>query len=157
MKTLFLLLILGASVSNMGWAQSEADEAEILGAFESWNKGWQERDAELAVRDYADDIDWTNAFGDRFPGKKALQDGLARIFSLDFVMAGDSAANEYADVSFLSSDIALVRSKLVRTGQERSTGDAMPDRHINYLRVFQKRNGQWLIVSHLISQAQEKR
>jgi uncharacterized protein (TIGR02246 family) len=138
-------------------AQTEADKKEILRSFDSWNQGWAYRDADLAVQDYADDTDWTNAFGARFQGKKALRDGLEYIFSLDFVMAGDSAGNEYEDITFLSPDIAIVRSKLVRSGQKTSTGEAMPDRNINHLRVFQKRDGRWLIVSHLISDAKERR
>ncbi len=138
-------------------AQSDADEKAILETFNSWNQGWVESDAALAVKDYADDTDWTNAFGDRLQGKVALREGLEYIFSLGFVMAGDSAENEYADVRFLGEDVAIVRSKLVRTGQRTSTGEAMPDRHINHLRVYEKRAGRWLIVSHLISQAQEKR
>ncbi len=138
-------------------AQSVADEKAILETFNSWNQGWAESDAALAVKDYADDTDWTNAFGDRFQGKAALREGLEYIFSLGFVMAGESAKNEYADVRFLGEDVAIVRSKLVRSGQQRSTGEAMPDRHINHLRVYEKRAGRWQIVSHLISQAQEKR
>ena len=82
---------------------------------------------------------------------------LAYIFSLDFVMAGDSAGNEYNDVTFLSPNVAIVRSKLVRSGQQTSTGESMPDRHNNHLRVYQKHDGRWLIVSHLISEAKEKR
>lgn len=137
-------------------AQTPEDEAEILATFDAWDAGWRERDVDLAIRHYADDVDWTNAFGDRFEGKAALREGLARIFALDFVMAGNSAESEYRDVQFLSSDIALVRSKLVRRGQKRPSGAPMPDRHINHLRVFHKRDGEWVIVSHLVSQAQEK-
>jgi uncharacterized protein (TIGR02246 family) len=138
-------------------AQSEADKDAILQTFDSWNRGWAEADADLAVQDYAGNTDWTNAFGDRFQGKEALREGLAHIFGLGFVMAGDSAGNEYNDVTFLSPDVAMVRSKLVRAGQQTSTGEVMPDRHINHLRVYQKHNGRWLIVSHLVSQAKEKR
>jgi uncharacterized protein (TIGR02246 family) len=138
-------------------AQTEADEIAVLKTFGSWNQGWTDGNAELAVQDYAADTDWTNAFGDRFQGKQALQDGLERIFSLGFVMAGDSAGNEYTDVTFLSADIAMVRSKLVRVGQETSTGETMPDRHINHLRILQRQDGRWLIVSHLIAQEQPKR
>lgn len=151
---LSLLLILSAGVCT---AQSANDETEILRTFESWNQGWVNRDADLATQDYADNADWTNAFGDRFQGKKALREGLEFIFSLDFVMTGDSAGNEYADITFLSPNVALVRSKLVRSGQQMSDGEEMPDRHINHLRVLQKNDGRWLIVSHLVSQAKEKR
>jgi len=138
-------------------ADTADDEAEVLAVFESWDRGWAERDADMALEDYADDIDWTNAFGDRYVGKAALREGFAYIFSLDFVMAGDSGQNEYNEVRFLGDDVAIVRSKLVRSGQQTSAGKAMPDRHINHLRVLEKRDGRWLIVSHLISQAKEKR
>lgn len=157
MKRLVPLLLIASLWSASSVAQSEADEEAILETFESWNRGWTEADADLAVQDYAEDTDWTNAFGDRFEGKTALRDGLAYIFSLGFVMAGDSAGNEYNDVTFLAPDVAIVRSKLVRSGQQTSTGEIMPDRHINHLRVYHKRGGRWLVVSHLISQAKDKR
>lgn len=137
-------------------AEDSSDRDAVLATLESWNAGWAKRDAALAVQDYAPDADWTNAFGDRFQGREALREGLEFIFSLDFVMAGDSGGNEYQDVRFLSDDIALVRSKLTRKGQQFSDGTVRPDRHINHLRVLEKRDGKWLIVSHMISQAQEK-
>ena len=156
-RNLAPLLLIFALCSADCVAQSETDKEAILQTFNSWNRGWAEADAALAVQDYAENSDWTNAFGDRFQGKVALREGLAYIFNLGFVMAGDSAGNEYNDVTFLSPNVAIVRSKLVRSGQQTSTGELMPDRHINHLRVYQKRDGRWLIVSHLISQAKEKR
>ncbi len=157
MKLAVSLLFLVIVFPINSWAQSDADRDAILKTFDSWNDGWAQADADLAVQDYSEDTDWTNAFGDRFEGREALRDGLARIFNLGFVMAGTSAENEFTDIEFLSSNIAIVRSKLVRTGQQTSSGELMPDRHINHLRVYHKRDGRWLIVSHMISQAQEKR
>jgi uncharacterized protein (TIGR02246 family) len=136
---------------------SEVDEALILETLESWAQGWAHRNAEMAVSDYAEDTDWTNAFGDRFEGKEALRKGLEYIFSLDFVMAGESEGHEFDDISFLSNNVAVVRSKLVRVNQLTSTDQFMPDRHINHLRVYERRGGQWLIVSHMISQQQPRR
>ena len=150
-----LLLLMLSPIES--WAQSDTDRDAIMKTFDAWSEGWALVDADLAVQDYAEDVDWTNAFGDRFEGREKLRAGLARIFKLGFVMAGTSAENEFTDIDFLSPDIAIVRSKLVRTGQQMSSGELMPDRHINHLRVYQKRDGRWLIVSHMISQAQEKR
>ncbi len=154
----FLLLI--STMALFGCATDttgRSDEREaVLETLESWNEGWRTRDARLAVADYALDTDWTNAFGDRFQGRAELMKGLEFIFSLDFVMAGDSQGNEYQDVTFLSEDIAMIRSRLVRTGQQTDDGKTMRDREINHLRVLEKRNGRWAIVSHLISQAKEK-
>ena len=138
-------------------SDKSSEQEAVLATLDSWNEGWATRDAALAVSDYADDIDWTNAFGDRFQGRAALEEGLGFIFSLDFVMAGDSEENDYEDVRLLNDDIALIRSKLVRKGQQFENGEAMPDRHIHHLRVLEKRDGKWVIVSHMVSQAQEKR
>lgn len=136
---------------------SEVDEALILETLESWEQGWAHQNAELAVGDYAEDADWTNAFGDRYQSKQELQKGLEFIFSLDFVMAGESEGHEFNDITFLTSEVAIVRSKLVRVNQKTSSGDLMPDRHINHLRVYERRSGKWLIVSHMISQQQRRR
>ncbi len=154
-KSMYVIAFLFCQISLVQ-AQTSADSLAVLKTLDSWNQGWAEVNVDLAVQSYADDADWTNAFGDRFQGKEALKNGLEFIFSLGFVMAGDSGSNEYTDIRFLNSNIAMMRSKLVRKGQNTSSGTTMPDRHINHLRVLEKRNGKWLIVSHLISQAHEK-
>ncbi len=150
-----LLLLFVASCAATPPAQAERDA--VVATLDSWNRGWAEVDVELAIADYAEDCDWTNAFGDRFQGKDELREGLTFIFGLPFVMAGDSAGNEYEDVRFLAPDIALLRSQLVRAGQQTSEGTRMLDRHIHHLRVLERQDGRWRIVSHLISQAQVKR
>jgi uncharacterized protein (TIGR02246 family) len=157
MRTCSVLLFVVLFIPNTARSQTDADSVAVLKILESWNQGWAQTDAGLAVQDYAIDADWTNAFGDRFQGRDALKKGLEFIFGLDFVMAGDSGGNEFEDVTFLTPDVALLRSKLVRAGQKTSMGKAMPDRHIHHLRVLQRREGKWQIVSHLISQALEKR
>ena len=154
----FALLVLSLFAASCVTTRDEAEDRKlVLATLDSWNRGWAEADAAVAVADYAEDVDWTNAFGDRFQGRTALRKGLEFIFSLGFVMAGDSSDNEFADVTFPAPDVALIRSKLIRVGQRQSDGTVMPDRHINHLRVLRRRQGRWWIVSHLISQAQEKR
>jgi len=144
-------------ITNLGLCQSSEDSIAILNTFKSWEQGWAEKNVSLAIEAYDESIDWTNAFGDRYIGKENLRTGLEFIFSLPFVLAGTSSGNEYADLRFLSPEIALVRSQLIRAGQKTSTNEIMPDRHINHLRVYQKINGDWKIVSHLISDAKQKK
>lgn len=157
MKTILLSLFAFACFFAPASANTAEDKAAVLATLDSWDRGWAERDAALAVQDYSDDVDWTNAFGDRFQGRKAVQEGLEFIFSLDFVMAGDSGENEYEDVTFLTPDIALIRSKLVRKGQQFENGETRPDRNLNHLRVLERRKGKWQIVSHLMAQAPDRR
>ncbi|MBZ0112523.1 MAG: SgcJ/EcaC family oxidoreductase [Thermoanaerobaculia bacterium] len=156
MRSFSLILALACLLGSPVLSQTDADRAAVLKTLDSWNEGWRTADANLAVQDYSEDTDWTNAFGDRFQGREELRKGLEFIFSLDFVMAGDSGGNEFTDVQFLTPDVAMIRSKLVRVGQQTRDGAVRPDRHIHHLRVLERREGKWQIVSHLISQAQEK-
>ena len=50
-----------------------ADKAAIRQAIANWDAGWKEFNAELASQDYADDADWTNAFGRSRKGKAEIQ------------------------------------------------------------------------------------
>ena len=157
MRVTISILLVAFVASCASARPDEVDRAEVLATLDSWNRGWAEADASVAVEDYSVDADWTNAFGDRFQSREALREGLEFIFGLGFVMAGTSSENEFSDVTFLAPDVALLRSKLVRTGQEMSNGSRMGDRHIHHRRVLEHRDGKWQIVSHLMSQAQEKR
>ncbi|WP_422862072.1 YybH family protein [Flagellimonas sp. W118] len=135
---------------------SDTDSKEILKTIDNWNEGWDAKDVELAIKDYSENTDWTNAFGDRMQSKSELRQLLTKIFAMDFVMNGeDSYVND--DVQFLTDNIAILRSTNVRTGQKWSDGTLMNDRYINHLRVYEKSNNEWKIISHMISQAQEKK
>ncbi|MDC6387831.1 hypothetical protein PP182_04020 [Maribacter sp. PR1] len=120
-----------------------------------YDTGWDSKDINRVLAGYSKGIDWTNAFGDRVQGKEELKSLLEIIFSLDFVMSGK---NNYQtpDITFLNEDIALARSTNIRTGQKWPDGSPMKDRIINHLRVYKKIEGNWLCMSHMISQAHEK-
>lgn len=149
----FFFFIACASIA----AQNDLPDTQPLNdVVRNWDNGWKEKDARLAVKGYAEDCDWTNAFGDRVQSREELEQLLEHIFSLDFVMAGESR-EEYADFTFLSDSIALRRSQVVRVGQEWRDGSKMNDRVVNHLRVYRKTGEEWQIVNHLISQAQEKK
>ncbi len=134
---------------------SHIESAKILKTIDNWNLGWDSRNVELAIKDYSENTDWTNAFGDRVQSKEALRQLLSEIFTMDFVMAGKhNYSND--DVEFLNSEIALLRSTNIRTGQKWSDGSLMKDRHIHHLRVYQKTGNEWKIINHMISQANER-
>lgn len=102
-------------------------------AMANWEQGWDVYDAELASRDYADDADWTNAFGMRAIGRDSIQGVLRRVFEMRAVTAG-TTDYEYHDLRFLTPDAALLRSRAIREGQLLADGSS-PPRHINHLRV----------------------
>ena len=95
------------------------------------------------------------------PQPATLPGGIAKLQGFDH--GGDDHAEAgqteqvYNDLTFLGSDIALLRSKSIVRGQLHTDGEPMADRHNHHLWVFQRWSGQWVIVSHLISQANEHR
>lgn len=134
---------------------TDADRAAIDAILADWATGWQTRDAALATRGYSDDADFTNAFGFHRKGQPAIEQYIAEVFTLEFVMAGTSGDGTIT-VRFIRDDVALARTRRSRTGQLMPDGSPLPTRDITHLRVFQKNSaGQWEIASHLISDARE--
>lgn len=155
MVTLYLFISCNTQKAETPFNSEEA-KSKINESIAAWDKGWETKDVDLSLKYYADDTDWTNAFGDRVQSKEELQQLLETIFGLDFVMAGE---NDYGEneITFLNDSIATARSLNVRKNQKWPDGSKMDDRHINHLRVYKNINGEWLIVHHMISQAWPKR
>ena len=150
-----MVWVLVACTGTSKQTDHTTDVQEIKTTIQHYDTGWDSKDIDLVLEGYSDDIDWTNAFGDRVQGKEALRDLLETIFSLDFVMAGTNNYQE-PDITFPANEVALARSTNIRTGQKWPDGRPMEDRRINHLRVFQKQNGTWTCIHHMISQAHNK-
>ncbi len=132
-----------------------AQELIIDQTIQDWDKAWETKNLELALKHYSDDIDWTNAFGDRVQSKKELKELLGFIFKMDFVMSGE---NNYGknEITFLNDSLVKVRSLNIRKNQEWADGTKMNDRYISHLRIYKKTRDNWLITDHMISQAWPK-
>lgn len=153
-KKVFLLLLVCSPIFVK--AQNDADKQQIETIIKTIAQGWKEKNVDKTTKHYDDAVDWTNAFGDRMQTKDQLKALLTEIYSYDFVMKGKSE-NQYNDIDFLTPEIAVVRSKTVVKGQEWGDGTAMKDRHNHHLMVFQKKDNDWKVISHLISQAWTKK
>lgn len=155
MRTAALLGVVASLWATLAVAEQPADRAAVLAAIGRWDTAWATKDHELGAQDYADDAHWVNAFGMERSGRAAISDTLKEVFALPFVMSGQSEPM-VDSVRFLDDDAAVVESKVERRGQSASSGEALGVRRTSHLRVFQKRSGQWLIVSHLISDARDR-
>ena len=152
---LLSLAICFACISVNAEQASETARPAIESAISNWDRGWEEKDPELAARDYSEDADWINAFGMAVTGRAEIEKVLARVFSYDFVMAGDSTTLQQ-DIRFPGCDTALVHTYRERTGQRNPDGSSLGIRKIHHLRVFALVDGNWQIVSHLISDARDR-
>jgi uncharacterized protein (TIGR02246 family) len=135
-------------------ASRDADTAAITSLIDQWNRGWQTKDPSLAAAAYSDDADWTNAFGFHQRGRAAIESFLGEVFQLPFVMAAESKVVDQ-EIRFVSRDVACARTRVERTGQTTPDGRALGTRTTHHLRVLAKRDKQWVIVSHLISDARD--
>lgn len=128
------------------------DKSIIDKTISDWDKAWETKDVDLAIKHYTSQTDWTNAFGARVQSKEALESLLNRIFNMDFVMSGENNYGEN-EITFINDKTAVVRSQNIRKNQKWPDGSKMDDRIINHLRIYQKSDDIWLITDHLISQA----
>ncbi|KAF1715482.1 hypothetical protein CSC74_12970 [Pseudoxanthomonas yeongjuensis] len=151
---LFLLILLGTANVRASEDQQAPDQAEIERAIENWNAAWKIKDPKLAAQDYSDSADWTNAFGMSRVGRVEIEKLLTEVFALPFVMAGDSETVAQ-DIRFIKPDLALVITRVQRKGQRNPTGQEIGQRRTSHLRVFAQTDGNWQIISHLISDARE--
>ena len=133
---------------------SRGDQEAIEQIIENWNKAWQTKDVKLAAQDYSDDADWTNAFGMKRRGRAEIEKFLGEVFSLSFVMTGESKTVEQS-VKLIKPDVALVITRVERAGQRTPSGLEMGTRHTSHLRVLLKSGKRWQIVSHLIADARD--
>ncbi len=143
-------------IAVFGSAQDDSDIKAIKESITRYDKGWDAKNLNQVLQHYDDNIVWTNAFGDRTQGKAELRTLLETIFNLDFVMSGENNYQE-PDITFPKPDFAIARSVNSRTGQKWPDGRLMKDRINNHLRVYQKLDGEWKIIQHIISQAHDKR
>lgn len=147
----FFAFLLNASAQK----QSSKDSMQILSIIENWNKAWQIKDHVLAASGYSTDAHFTNAFGDKRKGQKEVEALLKEVFSLPFVMAGNSETSEHR-FQELSGTTIVVHTAVIRKGQQMPDGSVLPDRQTTHMRVFQKTAGEWKIKAHLISDARDK-
>ena len=145
------VLLSSLAVLFAGCASPRASEADLLAALANYEKGWNTGDVALTMQDYSEQVDWTNAYGTRVRSREELQALLTEIFAMPTVMAGEL---EYVsnDVTNLGGGVALLRSTSNVHGQQLVDGSPHGPRVINHLRVFVRKSGRWVIVSHLISQ-----
>jgi uncharacterized protein (TIGR02246 family) len=132
------------------------DRRTIFEAVKNWRAAWQRSDPRLATQDYAEDADWTNAFGVTCNSRAELESTLAHIFSLPYVMAGRDRIVEQ-ELRCVRPDVALVTTRVERSGQLTASGEPLGTRHTMHLRVFARTELGWKIVSHLISDARAER
>jgi uncharacterized protein (TIGR02246 family) len=130
------------------------EEVAIKQVIENWEKGWREVDAQLASQDYAEDADWTNAFGVMKKRRAQIREFLTHIFDIHPIRSMRISPSTVR-IRSIRPGVAVVSSYTEVTGQKTASGNEYPTRRIHQLRVLIEEQGKWLIVSHLIMDEKE--
>jgi uncharacterized protein (TIGR02246 family) len=114
---------------------------------------WGSGDAEGAASAYAEDVEWTNAFGDVSRGSEALERKFEQLFTDVDADASEGEETNYQPVSmrFVGSDVAIVHG--VTTSRRGSGVDGSDERRVHLTFVMAKQGGEWRIVHQVIMDA----
>jgi uncharacterized protein (TIGR02246 family) len=150
-----IFIAISACVSLPGIAADKlSDEAAIREVISHWDSGWAQFDAKIATQDYADDADWTNAFGNSVKGKTEIYKFLEKLYKSPEITPRKSTPST-STIKFIRPDVAVVSSYRETVGQRTSSGAEYPTRKTHDLRVLVLDKGKWVIVSHLIADEKE--
>jgi uncharacterized protein (TIGR02246 family) len=151
---IFLMTLGVLATGSAMAADTKADEAAIREIIGRWDKGWADFDAALASQNYADDADWTNAFGLSRKGRPEILQFLAKIYKSPQMTPRRSTPSQSV-IRFPRPDIAVAASYRETVGQKTPSGDVYPTRKTRDLRILARDSGRWVIVSHLIADEKE--
>jgi uncharacterized protein (TIGR02246 family) len=104
---------------------------------------------------YAQDADWTNAFGTTKHGRDEIVSYLELLFADEHFGAGRLVGPPQVSIRFLGDDVAVVKTYIEREGQQSVEGAELPIRRNHSLKVLERQDGRWLIVSEIYMDARE--
>lgn len=106
---------------------------------------------------YAEDADWTNAFGTSRHGREAIIAYLDKLFADARFGAGRLRGRPEASIRFAGGGkLAIAHTYAEREGQQTVGGGKLPVRRNHSLKVLEKRNARWLIVSEMYMDARDE-
>lgn len=175
MRVLTLFAIMAALLPAPGFAQegpppgssSQLPEYRVFGEatpkdaeairmlMRQFGEARQSGDGERTAAFFAEDVEWTNAFGDVVRGSDNLQKFLDWLFSQDEEGTTEGETMEYRPVSirYLGDDVAVLHGMTLSTRGEARSGEGPRRVHLTF--VLAKQSETWRIVYQMIMDARE--
>ena len=133
------------------------DEAAVGDVLMKLARGFATNDVDGLDTLYAEDADWTNAFGTSLHGRDMIIRYLAKLFADSRFEAGRMVGEPQASIRFTGDGkIAIVKTYVEREGQQTVSGGELPVRRNHSLKVLEKRHGCWLILSEMYMDARDE-
>lgn len=132
------------------------DEEAIENVLRTLAKGFGEQDTTGLAKLYAEDADWTNAFGTTRHGRDAICAYLEKLFADPHFTQGKLHGEPDGSIRFLRDDVAVAKTYIERAHQETVEGDKLPIRRNYSLKVVTKEDGRWVIASEMYMDARDE-
>ena len=118
-----------------------------------FSEAWGSGDAEAVASYYADDAEWTNAFGDVVRGPADLRAFLTWMFARfdEATSAGETINSRRVSLRYLGGDVAVIHYQTTSTRGEARSGEETRQNHLTF--VWAKVRGEWKIVHQMIMDA----
>ena len=133
------------------------DKDAVTSVVERNIAAFRDFDAGRVSGTYADDADWTNAFGVRQHGRSNIRTYLSNLFARPEFRSRSQSGPAELSVRFVRPDVAVAHRFTEVVGQRGSNGEKLPPRKIHRLIVLTKDAGNWLILSELVMDERQDR
>ena len=115
------------------------------------------RNADLLREVYAEDADWTNAFGTTRSGRDAIVAYLTGLFADAHFGAGRFAGPPQVSIRPVTNDVVVAKTYVEIAGQQTADGRELLNRRNHSLKVLARQpDGRWLIVSEIYMDARDE-
>ena len=133
------------------------DEATVGEILMRLGASFRELDTAPLKGIYADDADWTNAFGTSRTGAAEIIAYLQELYADEHFGAGKPVGPPQASMRFVGDDVVVVKTYIEREGQETADGEQLGVRRNHSLKVLQRQeDDRWLIVSDIYMDARDE-
>jgi uncharacterized protein (TIGR02246 family) len=127
------------------------DEKAIYALLQQFGKAWGSGDVEGATASYADDVEWTNAFGVIVKGTDNLRNYFKWLFSRDTATTGGSSESrnsKFISLRYLGDNVAIYHGMTLSSRGVSRSGEDTRRNHITF--VLAKKDGKWRIAQQMI-------
>ncbi|MDQ0315216.1 YybH family protein [Amorphus orientalis] len=143
-------------VNDSDAESAEADAAAIGAILRTVATAFRNQDTTGLAEIYAEDADWTNAFGTTLKGRQAIVDYLDELFAHPRFGPGKPKGPPNADVRALGADVVVARTYVELEGQETPSGHIPMRRNFSLKVIAREADGIWRIVSDIYMDARDE-
>jgi uncharacterized protein (TIGR02246 family) len=120
--------------------QKISDSTQIIAILQSWEASWNIHDMHAFANLFHEDAVWVLWTGNVWKGRTAIENGHASVHKTYF--RNSIQKEELEELTFVGSEVAVVRFNSSLTGDERYPGQIIRSRKIL---VITKRNNIWKV------------